>query len=264
MDDIMEYIHKVQERLAWYTVGFVRVKTDSREDNLFGSGTLVYLNKKHAILTAAHVVEELKQSSQVGLCLVPNAHRFILPKKHVQMIYVGWCGTITKGGPDLALVQLPANGIGTLKAQKSFYELSCMVDGGEIRPVDYSAGIFLAGFIGEWTREGPSEAGFDATKGFCMLTGGIGKTNRYWQTTDFDFCSLTVQCKRDNPHNYQGSSGGGLWKVIAKEEYPGVYKVSKAILCGVVYWQTQIAGDERQIICHGYRSIYRKALDALA
>jgi len=264
MDDIMEYIQKVQERLAWYTVGFVRVKTDSRDDNLCGSGTLVSFNTKHAILTAAHIVEEFKQSSHIGLCFSNNAYRFIFPKDHVDIIYVGWSGKTIEEGPDIALIQLPVSECETLETYKSFYELSCMIDGGEIKTANYSEGIFLTGFIGEWTRDGPPEAGFDATKNFCMLTGGIGKTDNYWQTNDFDFCSFTVQCKHDNPNNYQGSSGGGLWKVIARKTDNGSFAVENAILCGVAYWQTEIANSERHIICHAYRSIYDCAIRALA
>jgi len=88
-----------------------------------GSGTLVSFLGKHAILTAAHVIEEFKDMSEIGLCLQTQAHRLTLPKSHPGMIHIGWSGHITALGPDLALVQLRDTRIALLRAQKSFYEL---------------------------------------------------------------------------------------------------------------------------------------------
>lgn len=261
---IREYCEKVKERLGWSTIGFVGAKAESVEDNLLGSGTLVSYKKKHAILTAAHVVEQIKQTREIGLCLQTSAHRFVIPTSHLKEIYVGWSGTAVEFGPDVALIELPSSCIGTLKARKSFYELSRMINGSEVRPIGYDAGIFLSAFVGEWTQGGPSEAGFDATKGFGMLCGAVGRVEKCWKQSGFDFCSILVQCHRDNPANYQGASGGGLWKVIATGEDPQAAEVAETVLCGVLYWQTELTDRSRLIYCHAHESIYVNALNALS
>lgn len=267
MRDIMhirEYCEEVKERLGWSTIGFVRIKAKSAEDSLLGSGTLVSHKGKHAILTAAHVVEKVTETREIGLCLQEDAHRLVIATSLLKETYIGWSGHAVECGPDLALIELPSSCTGTLKARKAFYELSHMVDGNKVRPIGYDAGIFLSAFVGEWTQEGPPEAGFDATKAFGMLCGGVGRAERYWKHGDFDFCNISVQCHRDNPTNYHGASGGGFWKVIAASEDPQVCEVKKAILCGVAYWQTELTGDRRLIYCHAYESIYANAPNALS
>ncbi len=261
---IREYCEKVKERLGWSTIGFVRIKAEAVEDSLLGSGTLVSYKGKHAILTAAHVVKHIKETREIGLCLQTNAHRLVIATSLLKETYIGWSGTTAQSGPDLALIELPSTCIGTLKARKSFCELSHMVDGNAVRPIGYDAGIFLSALVGEWTQEGPSEVGFDATKGFGMLCGAVGRIEKYWKQGDFDFCSISVQCHRDNPTNYQGASGGGLWKVIATSEDLQAAEVAETILCGVLYWQTRLTDKSRLIYCHAHESIYVNALNALS
>jgi hypothetical protein len=41
MEHLNKYLEKVQTYLGWFTVGFVRVKAQSINDRLLGSGTLV-------------------------------------------------------------------------------------------------------------------------------------------------------------------------------------------------------------------------------
>jgi hypothetical protein len=260
---IMAYLENVTTHLGWFTVAFVRVKPESAEDNLLGSGTLVCFKGKHAILTAGHVAEELKKMSEIGLCLGKDAHRLKIPGNQLDIIPVGWSGSITESGPDLALVRLPIACVGRLKAQKSFYELSHRIHDGAVKPLEYDAGIFFAGFVGEWAKRGPAEAGFAGTNCFGMLCGGIGRADKYWEDRDFDYSVFTVQCHRDNPQNYQGASGGGLWKVIASSDDPHISIVEDAILCGVAYWQTELTDGKRCITCHGYKSIYSKAVNAM-
>ncbi len=260
---VREYCARVKERLGWSTIGFVRVKAESVEDRLLGSGTLVSYKGKHAILTAAHVVEQIKQTHEIGLCLQTNAHRLVTATNLLKETYVGWSGTTAESGPDIALIELPSSCIGTLKARRSFCELSHMIDGNRVRPIGYDAGIFLSALVGEWTQEGPSEAGFDATKGFGMLCGAVGRVEKCWKQGGFDYCSILVQCHRDNPTNYQGASGGGLWKVIATSEDPQTAEVAETILCGVLYWQTELTDSRRLIHCHAHESIYVNVLNAL-
>lgn len=262
MEHLTRYLEQVQQALACFVVGFVRVKRDSLEDRLLGSGTLISFKGRYLILTAAHVAKEMQEMRRVGVCVGLDAHRFTVATEHLNIVYVGWSGNTTEFGPDLALVELASAHVGVLKARKSFYELSYGND--SWRDIDYDAGIFLTGFVGEWTEDGPPEAGFCGTKLFPILCGAVGRADRYWQRGNFDFCSITVQCHRDNPRNYQGASGGSLWKVMATSADPSTNQVKDLMLCGVPYWQTLLTGGKREIICHGYRSVCVNVVAALA
>ncbi len=262
--ELETYINDVKIRLSWYTVGIVRIEQDHRYDNLLGSGTLVSLDSNYAILTAQHVVEEIKNATEFGLCISQDMHRLIWQKDHTDIIEVGRPNpTCPEKGPDIALIKLFGDKIGTVKAHKSFYDLAHILDGGKIKPLNYDAGLFLDGFVGELTTDEPPKQGFRAIRGFSMLTGAVGMADKHWKTDDFDFCEVTAKCDRDNPNNYEGMSGGGLWKVFAKETDTGTYEVEDTILCGVAYWQTDIEKNKRHIICHGYESIYGPIFEAL-
>lgn len=261
--ELETYINDVKIRLSWYTVGIVRIEQDHRYDNLLGSGTMVSLDRNYAILTAQHIVEEIKNATEFGLCISQDVHRLIWQKDHTDIIEIGRPNpTCPEKGPDIALIKLFGDKIVTVKAFKSFYELTHMLDGGKIKPLKYDAGLFLNGFVGELTTESTKQ-GFKKIMGFSMLTGAVGMADKHWKTDDFDFCKVTAKCDRDNPRNYEGMSGGGLWKVFAKKTDTGTYEVEDAILCGVAYWQTDVERNKRHIICHGYKSIYGTIFEAL-
>jgi len=264
-EHIKKYCESVKTWLGWYTVGLVRVKDDPTADNLLGSGRLVRFNNEHAILTAQHVVADLRHSSKFALGISEYAHRLVWQKEHTEIIEIGRLNVEhPEQGPDLAVIKLLGHKLGTIKAKKSFYDLRQMVNGSRIKPVDYGSGLFLSGSVGEWTREGGPKGGFCGVKSFCGLTGAVGAADKYWQRDNFDFCQLTVkQNCDDNPTNYQGLSGGGLWKALVKNVVGPTCEVQDVILCGVPYWQTDMNNNQRRIICHAYKSIYGPVCHAL-
>jgi hypothetical protein len=138
-----------------------------------------------------------------------------------------------------------------------------MLDGGRVQTIDYNGGLYFAGFVGEMTKDMSVKKGSAAIKCFGMLIGHPDRTVRYWETNEFDFCEIITKCDKGYPKDYQGLSGGGLWKVFEKKMDDGTYRVKDSMLCGVAYWQNDIEGNERSILFNGYKSIYgpvRKAL----
>jgi hypothetical protein len=58
------------------------------------------------------------------------------------------------------------------------------------------------------------------------------------------------------PSSYEGTSGGGLWRVYPQPDDggPTAYR-----LIGVAFYQTA----DREIICHGQASVYGRLFDAV-
>jgi hypothetical protein len=57
------------------------------------------------------------------------------------------------------------------------------------------------------------------------------------------------------PTNYQGTSGGGIWRIYLQTGSDGRYTPAETRLTGVAYWQDQVAGS-LGIIGHGPISVY--------
>jgi hypothetical protein len=92
---------------------------------LGGSGTFVELDGKYYILTADHVWNNASKWPQLGLVLEAEGggplgipiDRMAPPRRLAGHKYTEW-------GPDLALVELPAHLVSSIKARKSFLNLA--------------------------------------------------------------------------------------------------------------------------------------------
>ncbi len=126
----MEVGEAAGKEIVDFTVGLVSVtegnaETDPEAD-LAGSGTLVDLNGTCGILTAWHVLRHLANKT-VGLVIVTRferqLHRFVLEREDVHLLKIA-SGTAEAEGPDLGLLVLSPPAVVSLKAWKSFYNVS--------------------------------------------------------------------------------------------------------------------------------------------
>src|SRR4051794_27378777 len=94
--DIPAHIkHAGTREMANYSVSLIL------RQRLIGSGTLIRVADKHAILTAAHVAKILENADYVG---VNHPHGFFIPKQCLEHIPVGASETLdTADGPDLSI-----------------------------------------------------------------------------------------------------------------------------------------------------------------
>lgn len=241
-----------------HTIALVRVKSERSTENLFGSGTLVSLGGEYGILTAAHVGEELKMMSEVGLCISKKPHRFVLKTQLMSILNVGWISKITPEGPDICLICIPPSEIGTIKANKLFYPLDTKLED-KVTESDFADKVpwFISGYIGTWTISKPQTGGFTGTHGLHPFIGIAESVEDYSVWGNFDYCKITVEYDSDtkNPESFEGLSGGGLWKGKFHRDHDGKLQVEDFILHGVAYYQTEIQRNSRKIICHAYRSI---------
>lgn len=266
-----ELFEEIKGKLSHYEVGFVRIReNESFEDaNLIGSGTLVESDGVYGILTANHVIEALPETGVIGLILssvlFPAEHRYILRVVHLKMVPVGRRPTSCESeGPDLGVVVLPSTYLGTIKARKSFYNLSLMRDEILTTPLANNIGIwFLCGSPSELTTEEDPSVGFGRVKGFCGFY-GAGGAPRGYISGKYDYLEIDIDYKIDElPQSFGGVSGGGLWQVPIQRSAEGKLHATEPILSGVAFYQSSMANHTRSIKCHGRKSIYKVMYDLM-
>jgi len=260
-----DLLEKAASELADYSIGFVKLKeTDSSMDGeLGGSGTLVSINGRHAILTADHVLENLPDSGDIGLILPTRfeakLHRVTLDMALAQKIKIAR-GSVESEGPDLGVLLIPTPTVNTIKSNKSFYNLSKQYNqvSGNL-PIDLGIWL-LCGMAHEWTSDTTPEHGYQRVKIFRGICGaGIVSNER----RDGGFDYLDFETKYDGayegPQSYGGFSGGGLWQLVVAKTQNGDLLIKENILSGVIFYQSALEDNRRTIICHGRQSVYRAA-----
>jgi len=131
-------------------------------------------------------------------------------------------------GPDLSLIVIPNNLLGTLQALKSFFNISLKREEVVSKPLELDLGVWvLFGFIGQNTvTEGPRN-GYTTIKGFYGHFGFTGIRN-YYEQKGYDFFEVGANRKFDKtiPTSFGGTSGGGLWQVHLMPLDAGGYKMA--------------------------------------
>jgi len=112
--------------IGQFSVGLFGIReTNAEQPQRFcGSGTLVVAAGTHFVLTAAHVWEALKSRDKIGITL-RDSYAVIIDKEGMSDVTPGRekPGEV-EWGPDLSLLRLPADHLGSISAVKTFYNLS--------------------------------------------------------------------------------------------------------------------------------------------
>jgi hypothetical protein len=255
-------LKEVAIQLANYSVSFVEFYEHLGQEygHLCGSGTLVSIDGNNAILTAAHVLEVLQESREIGIILGsmdrPQLHRFTLSMESSLIIRIPR-GDIESYGPDLGLLCiLGTQVINSINAIKSFANLSKRRNQILSYPLAFNKGVwYLCGMIDEMTSDAPREAGQKVIKKFRGIC-DPGEVTNYFDRDNFDYLDFKVHEACVIPKDYRGVSGGGLWQVIFDKDHNGKTIIKDRILSGVAFYQSDPENDKRTIRCHGQRSIY--------
>lgn len=275
ISELMSLVETARADLADCTVGFVKAIRTSKpgdeetfEGVLAGSGVLVTANGRHAILTADHVLKALPKTGAVGLVLLSRLglfdHQFLLEMDYVQKLTVAR-GSDEASGPDLALLVLPQSDVGRLQSKKIFHNLNKRKTKMLGEPgADKIGPWVMCGLIGEMTENTKPLPGMNTAIAFKGLCGPV-VVSRVRQDGKFDYLSAEVNFGKDRglPESYGGCSGSGLWRLVLGEK-DGAFFVEDICLGGIAYYESAPHGDRCFIECHGIRSIYENALDALA
>jgi hypothetical protein len=266
------FLENVANDLADFCVSFIKIEENCQQEvpQLGGSGTLVYVDRRYAIITADHVLNDLPNHGEVGISLSstyrPKRHRFTIDMTGAKItIARGNLECIESAGPDLGLVLLPAHKVSTIKAYKSFYNLSKRRNQILSNPPVINPGTwFICGIPDEWTIDAPPEKGCEKIKVFRGIC-GAGIVTMEEQRDEFDYLYFETKYNKyyEGPQRYQGVSGGGLWQIIVDKSQDGEFTIKNKILSGVVFFQSDLENELRMIKCHGRKSIYEAVFNTL-
>ena len=113
-------------RLPALPSGLFRITHVHGQENLIsiGAGTLVTTAGLHGVLTADHVVAELRSDEPLGMIAdyTGKVSRLRFEPQHLQVDRIAR-GSDDSRGPDLGFIRLAQNDIGMLKAQKTFFNI---------------------------------------------------------------------------------------------------------------------------------------------
>jgi hypothetical protein len=169
-------------------------------------------------------------------------------------------------GPDLGFLRLASPQIATLNATNVFFNLGKREDSilaGEHPSTEYFEGV--SGIVAEWTIEHPAGgAGFRRLKGFRGLF-GVGNVARTRERKGFDLVDFETKQgeKSKAPSNYQGTSGGALWRVYLTKGNDGQPSITDKRIFGVAFHQSDSVDGARTITCHGPKGIYDTLIRAI-
>ena len=247
---------EVTDRIAQSTTGLNRITREGKREHseLIGSGTLVILNGKHCILTARHVAEAIiKKGDSLSLMTSFDGkmQRYSYPKTALDFRL---SDDATNGdesaGPDVAVIVLPQAAIGYLIAQKTFYNIDMRVGAFVKHPADEGF-WFSCGVVKEGMQKLGTVDQFQDVKGYWGLC-GVGANPKEWTADGFDYLDFDVHYPREDlPQSFQGLSGGGVWQILFNRSADGTVAPVEFILSGVVFFETAIQNDRRQLRCHG-------------
>lgn len=246
-DDKSGLRERVIRNLGDFTVALLAIYNGSNERlALAGTGTLLVTEKAHFILTARHVWDEaLSEADQIGLTLKPERdHKYGVSRDEFVVFGLPRPAEWNEWGPDLALLRIPAESVGTIGAYKSYRNVQGRLDiNAEVLEVTVLMGT-------------PAELGeFTDTHAEMQITGMFLGPEKVQEQDGFDYLDYEMDLSYPElPRNFGGVSGGGVWRVFLYCSQDGEIDW-KVQLHGTAYYQLPIVENHRTVRCHGPKSI---------
>jgi len=260
---------KIQKEITPYSTNIIAlgISNNMPTDTMLGSGVLIKLGNFHGILTANHVVQAqpYRTSIRLGFNIKTTNHHFSIPTKYTDSLIIGEPQK-GKNSPDLAVIKLPENNIGYMKANKSFWNLEYYLNKYNNYEIENDVGVWaLSGTPDILSKNTIPTHGFQESRGFLNIVGFSGII-KAWEENDFDYIEYPVayDSESDTPITLGGMSGGGLWHVPLKKSKNGKITFENPFFSGIAFYQTAIKENERTIYCHGRKSIYEKTFQIIA
>jgi len=255
----------VSARLSHYTIAFIRLTPSPAGDEpqLIGSGVLVKAGGVHAILTAAHVLPLLPKSGQVCILLEPTPQPHVVDRIGLTYREIAYSGG-GYDGPDLAAVILAPSIAAALAAKKSFCNLDRWRDAAAGVSDDLHDGVWaVQGWVNERTHVIVNPETRERTTRFYNFT-GFGGPDPAAALNGYDYFDFVYERQVPDcaPNSWGGVSGGGLWEIRLRRD-GGSITEERAILAGIAFFQAEQNGTPFSIRCHGIRSVYEKAYEAI-
>jgi hypothetical protein len=227
---------------------------------------LIDIEGHRGVLTAKHVADCLKYSEKIGLVFSSNLHGCEIEKNYIQIINVQGSSLESKD-LDLSIIIIPDNFLGTIRAHKSFFNISLHRNTILQSSVVTNDGIWaLCGLPGEYETTEEPQQGFDVVYVYTFSCIFMNKIENEYRCDEYDL--LTARISYDNadrtvvPDSFGGVSGGGLWK-FELYRVDGRSEVRNNMLLGVAFYQTALNDNTRYIRFYGWNSIYKTAYNAV-
>jgi hypothetical protein len=239
---------KIVRNLGDFTVALLAISEYPERLALAGTGTLLSADGAHFILTARHVWEEvLKDAAHIGITLKPDvSHKFGIRRRDVAVFGLPKPDAWNEWGPDLALLRIPAEDVGSIGVYRVFLNVTKQprrIDG-QFLEVQVLMGTPAA--FGKIT-----DAHADLQISGMFLGPEIQHERNGFDYLDYEF-DLTFP---GVPRRFGGVSGGGVWRVYMYYS-PETGEIDWSIsLHGVAYFELPIVEERRYVRCHGPQGI---------
>ena len=210
-------IDRICDYIAQYTVGLSRiVRVSNKEDfRLIGTGTLVTVGGLYCVLTADHVLAEIRSSDQLGLLTSFNGelrrHAFHFSHLGIHRIARGQDESL---GPDIGLIVLPQTSIGSLHSEKVFFNIDKRIARFARGFLEKDRGFwFTTGIIGESEQVRGPARGFALVKGYLGLC-GIAANPEEHEADGFDYVEMQIEYRQPDHDRLAlvGAAAGGSGK----------------------------------------------------
>ena len=250
------------ERINRHTVALMCCEVKNREEvcKLIGTGTLISVDGIYGILTAAHVISQLRAQHSLGILssFEGRLERIRYKYQHLNLHKIAK-GKDDAKGPDIGLIELPVQDISYLKSGKVFYNVNKRERIHGLAPLDTKTGFWLTcGFPGEWERSKTMDNCNTVLKSYGALCGSSSISKEY-AVGKFDYLEIKVDCSSANaemPSSFGGLSGAGIWQMPLIKNQTGDIDPDDFIFSGVAFYQTHVEHGFRYLRCHGRKTIY--------
>lgn len=259
---------EINKALVDYSVAVCRVRGNN--PNTFtplGSGTFVIQNGKHGILTAHHCLHASYPTVSIGpqgkdtlLLMVTRSRCIILDPNEAEEHPLATPAS-DEFGPDLTFIEIFSGPkLDLLKAIVSFWHLSQKHY--EFAKKLSAPGIVIveAGFpeIDYRTRIIGSEIHHDLK--FMVFIGALGDEDISIENEwDYIKSNCHYRVSEKIPATFKGVSGGGIWAVRLQVTKNDEWTVKDYCLVGVVFYETQVSDNRRDLRGHFIKTIYKTA-----
>lgn len=259
---------ELSRQISDFTIGLAKLTVHDRAEDATcaGSATLASVGKIDGLLTAAHVLDALPKTGDVGIILFQNRtmQKQVIKIEDAELPIIIRAEEFGCNGPDLGFLRLPQTNVSWLKATNSFYNLKKRRDkvlGNESPVPNYVEAV--VGMIDVFTKDVLVDDPTRRAKVFsAIFCSGEVRTNR--NESGFDLLDVAITPYPDFPlpDNFQGMSGGALWRFyfFEKDNIPSI--VEKRLV-GVPFHQSAAEDGTKIITCHGPVGIHSALIDAI-
>ena len=254
----------IASQILLYSVNLIAIGECESDSGQIGSGTLVVYNNEHYILTAGHVLNhpKYKGSLAIGIGWVDrfrhDPYKFKIEKGVLKETIICDNSSMQQTKPDLGIIHLPNDRVGSLKAYCVFRKLNDHLEKSLEIVNDINSTDELWAFSGIANEDTTVEENFNNDTTLCLKnTVWFGANVKYELINDFDYYNMSVdqEGRTDLPGTFEGISGGGLWHIKIEERQDKSLNHLAPEFCGVAFYQIGTKGDIRWIRFHGPKSV---------